>query len=271
MRLRNIVIAGGTALALMAGGTAAGAAIASGPVDSSGVIHGCWTNAEINGSHALVLQDAGTSCPKGTTAVTWNQTGPAGPAGQTGPAGPKGATGAQGPQGATGAQGPAGPAGPAGTGLACTYPDGGTGTVQTSTDASGDVTLTCKNPNAAHSTVESVDGHLVTYTDSNDPLGTPGNASTYSDNMAYEASTAYANEDGDGIPNLDGGAQGISGETCGDGLALVLIDNNTNTITVWQFSGTLAGYVLQGPYSQPWGPGVPDNTDCPTSASNTWN
>jgi hypothetical protein len=39
----------------VAGGTAAVAAIASGPVDSSGVIHGCWTNAEINGTHVFVL------------------------------------------------------------------------------------------------------------------------------------------------------------------------------------------------------------------------
>lgn len=77
-RLRRIVITGAAALALAAGGTAAGAAIAAGPVDSSGVIHGCWTNAAINGTHAFVLQDAGTNCPKGSTAISWNQQGPAG-------------------------------------------------------------------------------------------------------------------------------------------------------------------------------------------------
>ena len=84
------------------------------------MIHGCWTNTAINGTHVFVLQDAGTTCPKGTTAIIWNQQGPAGPAGATGPAGPagpqgpKGDTGGPGPAGPAGATGPAGPAGPAG-------------------------------------------------------------------------------------------------------------------------------------------------------------
>jgi len=100
---RRIVIAGVTALVLTAGASAATAAVmSSGPVDSSGVIHGCWTNAELNGSHAFVLQDAGASCPRGTTAISWNMQGPTGPAG------------AEGPAGATGPAGPAGPSGPAG-------------------------------------------------------------------------------------------------------------------------------------------------------------
>ena len=100
---RRIVIAGVTALVLTAGASAATAAVmSSGPVDSSGVIHGCWTNAELNGSHAFVLQDAGASCPRGTTAISWNVQGPTGPAGTEGPAG------------ATGPAGPAGPSGPAG-------------------------------------------------------------------------------------------------------------------------------------------------------------
>ena len=37
-------------------------------------------NAELNGSHVFVLQDAGTSCPKGTTAISWNAQGPTGTA-----------------------------------------------------------------------------------------------------------------------------------------------------------------------------------------------
>jgi hypothetical protein len=115
MRLRNIVITGATALALVAGGTAAGAAIASSPVSSSGVIDGCYTNAEVNGSHVFVLQDQGTSCPKGTTAIEWNQTGLQGPAGPAGPAGATGATGPAGPPGSAGATGAQGPQGPAGT------------------------------------------------------------------------------------------------------------------------------------------------------------
>jgi hypothetical protein len=54
------------------------------------------------------------------TALSWNQTGPAGPKGDPGPAGPKGdpgpkgADGAPGAKGDTGAQGERGPAGPAG-------------------------------------------------------------------------------------------------------------------------------------------------------------
>ena len=101
---RKIVIAGATALVLTAGASAATAAVmSSGPVDSAGVIHGCWTNAELNGSHAFVLQDAGSSCPKGTTAISWNEQGPEGPAGPTGAAGSPGPTG------------PAGPSGPAGS------------------------------------------------------------------------------------------------------------------------------------------------------------
>ena len=111
IRRRTAIIVGITTLAL-AGGGAAYAATAGGPVDSAGVIHGCFTTAELNGSHALVLQDAGTTCPKNTTAVQWNQAGPAGPAGATGPAGP------------AGAQGPAGPAGPKGADGSAAFDEG---------------------------------------------------------------------------------------------------------------------------------------------------
>jgi hypothetical protein len=106
-----VIIAGATALALAAGASVAtAAAMSNNPVDSSGVIHGCWTNAELNGSHAFVLQDAGASCPKGTTAISWNMQGPEGPAGPTGPAGATGAAGATGPAGLAGAA-TAGPGG----------------------------------------------------------------------------------------------------------------------------------------------------------------
>jgi hypothetical protein len=64
-RSAAMLVGSGAALVLAAGGATAGAAIAgSGPVDGAGVIHGCWTNAEIGGSHVLVLQDSGTSCPR---------------------------------------------------------------------------------------------------------------------------------------------------------------------------------------------------------------
>jgi Collagen triple helix repeat (20 copies) len=132
MRARTGLLAIGGAIALTIGGGTAYAAIAASPVSSSGVIDGCYTNAEINGSHVFVLQDQGTACPKGSTAISWSQTGPAGAqgpqgiqgptgaagaagaTGAIGPAGPAGPTGAIGPTGATGAAGPAGPAGAAG-------------------------------------------------------------------------------------------------------------------------------------------------------------
>jgi hypothetical protein len=97
----GLLAAGGLAAALVAGGGTALAASTS-PISGTGVITGCYTNAAVNGSHAVVLQNGGTSCPQGTSAITWDQTGPAGP---TGPAGATGATGAAGSAGATGAQG----------------------------------------------------------------------------------------------------------------------------------------------------------------------
>ena len=102
MNGRRIILTVAAALALVVGGTAAGAAIASGPVDSSGVVHGCYTTNAIKGSHFFVIQDAGTSCPRGTTAIMWNQQGPQGPQGSPGPQGPQGAAGPQGPAGTSG-------------------------------------------------------------------------------------------------------------------------------------------------------------------------
>jgi hypothetical protein len=115
------------AVTLTAGGAAVGATLASSPVDASGVIHGCYSNLDVNGSRAFFLQDAGKSCPSGTTAITWNQAGPQGPAGPAGPAGAVGPTGPAG-AGATGAPGPAGPTGPAGA-AGATGPAGPAGPV----------------------------------------------------------------------------------------------------------------------------------------------
>jgi hypothetical protein len=85
---RKVIIAGAVALALTAGASAATAAVMSGgPVDGSGVIHGCYSTTALNGSHVFVLQDTGTSCPRGTTAISWNQQGPAGPVGPAGTSG----------------------------------------------------------------------------------------------------------------------------------------------------------------------------------------
>jgi hypothetical protein len=113
----------GLAVVLVAGGgTALAASASSGPVNG-GVITGCWTNAAINGSHIIVLQNvpaSGPVCPSGTTEAQWNQQGPQGPQGATGatgpagPAGPAGATGAVGATGATGLTGAIGTQGPIG-------------------------------------------------------------------------------------------------------------------------------------------------------------
>ena len=109
-----IAISAASGLALLAGGTAAGAAIA-GPVGGDGTIHGCY---DVGGNVKVV--DASAACPKGYTALNWSQAGPKGPAGAPGPAGPAGPAGATGdtgaagpagPKGETGDQGPAGPAG----------------------------------------------------------------------------------------------------------------------------------------------------------------
>ena len=52
-------------MVLLAGGTtAAVAAVTASPV-SSGTIYGCYTNASVNGSHALVLQGRGHELPEG--------------------------------------------------------------------------------------------------------------------------------------------------------------------------------------------------------------
>src|SRR5215467_1291060 len=109
MNIGRIVITGAAALALVAGGTAAGAAIA-GPVGGDGTIHGCYDR---TGSVKVI--DASATCPKGYTLLNWSQTGPNGPAGATGPAGPQGPVGPQGPAGPQGAKGDTGAAGPQGS------------------------------------------------------------------------------------------------------------------------------------------------------------
>ena len=111
---RRVLTVAGTVTVLVGAGTAAGAAIAAGPV-SSGVVSACYkTAAASNGSHAVVLENTGHTCPSGSTHVTWNQKGQTGPQGPVGPHGPTGPQGPAGPQGTTGPQGPVGPQGPRG-------------------------------------------------------------------------------------------------------------------------------------------------------------
>jgi hypothetical protein len=103
LRIGRVVITGAAALALVAGGTAASAALSTGPV-TNGVINGCYDS----GGNVKVLVGTATSCDKGYTPLDWSITGPAGPAGPAGPQGPQGATGQTGPQGPAGNTGPAG-------------------------------------------------------------------------------------------------------------------------------------------------------------------
>lgn len=139
MNIRGIVITGAAALALVAGGTAAGAVIA-GPIDGSGVVHGCYYKPDNNGSSQVVLQDTSTTCPKNTTPITWNQTGPQGLKGDTGAIGP------QGPQGAKGDTGSQGPPGQDGAGATVATEPAGNNCADGGakiTDGSGDTAYAC--------------------------------------------------------------------------------------------------------------------------------
>jgi len=83
----GIIAAVPAALVLGAAGAYAATTSSSSPIDSSGVIHGCYASRAIRGSHTVTLQNAGTGCSRGATAVTWNQKGATGPVGPKGPAG----------------------------------------------------------------------------------------------------------------------------------------------------------------------------------------
>jgi hypothetical protein len=100
MNKRRIVVVALAATALLAGGTAAAAAATSSPIDSSGVIHGCYND----GGHLKVV-DPSATCPTGYSALNWNQTGPPGPPGPQGPQGPQGEQGPAGPAGSPGQSG----------------------------------------------------------------------------------------------------------------------------------------------------------------------
>src|ERR1700728_4147907 len=110
LTIRRLAIIG-AAVALTAGLTTAGMALASG---SGTVIHGCVNDK----THVLKIA---ATCGKGETAISWNQQGPPGAQGpqglpgydgRRGPAGPSGpaGSGAPGPAGSAGPHGPPGPA-----------------------------------------------------------------------------------------------------------------------------------------------------------------
>jgi hypothetical protein len=149
----GLVVAGLGTAALMAGGTAYAASSTSATTDStsSTIVNGCYDS---GGNLKVALPLGSTTCPKGYSALDWNQQGIQGPQGEpggsvtvgteppgancpngganftdtfsneayacTGAAGPQGPpgdtgnTGPQGPPGDTGNTGPQGPPGPSG-------------------------------------------------------------------------------------------------------------------------------------------------------------
>jgi hypothetical protein len=70
----GLVIAGVAAASVLAGGAAYGA-VSSIPDAATGVIHGCYDS---GGNVKVIDTSVTTTCPKGYTALNWNQKGPAG-------------------------------------------------------------------------------------------------------------------------------------------------------------------------------------------------
>lgn len=79
----------GLMVAMVVGGATSAAVLASIP-DSSGVIHGCYSN---NFGLLRVIDNSTDNCKSGEVGLNWNQTGPQGPAGPAGPQGPAGPAG----------------------------------------------------------------------------------------------------------------------------------------------------------------------------------
>jgi hypothetical protein len=90
MTWRRILIAAFCAMGLTTMGIIAYAAIP----DASGVIHACYSTQAVRGQHSVTLTDS--TCPTGTTAISWNHAGPQGPQVPQGPQGPAGSPGASG-------------------------------------------------------------------------------------------------------------------------------------------------------------------------------
>ncbi len=101
---------------------ASGVAVAAIP-DSSGVIHGCYSNR--TGALRVIDVSAGDSCSAKETVLTWNEEGP------------------QGPAGADGQDGADGTDGDMLVGSPCELPNGTAGTVAMAVDAGGTITFTC--------------------------------------------------------------------------------------------------------------------------------
>ena len=101
---RGVIIAA-AAVPVVGAGVAFASVVSQSPRTT---IHGCVNNR----TKVLTVAQAGGRCPRGTTAITWNITGPQGPPGPSGARGPTGLPGSPGP---TGSPGPAGSPGPTGS------------------------------------------------------------------------------------------------------------------------------------------------------------
>jgi hypothetical protein len=96
----------------------------------------------------------------------------------------------------------------------------------------------------------------VSYTDCNDPLGTPGNGFTYTQTMALDAAQAFA---------AATGGQMTSATVCnGDRVVVVDIVANSQiaSVVIWDWAGPNAGYTVASGNS---------SAVCPTAADNAWN
>jgi hypothetical protein len=102
----RVALAGAAVAAVAAGGSAV--ALATGSSNAK-VYGGCVSAGKLY--NVRINPTSQIHCHHGGTAISWNQTGPAGAPGLTGPQGPQGPQGARGPAGAQGVQGQAGPPG----------------------------------------------------------------------------------------------------------------------------------------------------------------
>jgi hypothetical protein len=173
----KLLAAGAAMLLVGAGGGIAMAAMTSkpSPIDSSGVIHGCWTKRDINGTHVFMLQDAGTKCPGGTTAISWNQKGPAGPPGSPGAAGRSQAV-----------------AWPSSldqlNGIPCEH---GAGTTRIGYGNDGAVSIRCINPNAPVISASATPSPTPTVTHSTPPTSSVPYTTAPSSPIPYTTVPAY--------------------------------------------------------------------------------
>jgi hypothetical protein len=78
------------AVAVGAVGSIGGITAAMADIPDSGIINGCYkTSGAAKGALSIIDRSAGQTCPSGTSPLSWNQTGPQGPAGPS-TAGPGG-------------------------------------------------------------------------------------------------------------------------------------------------------------------------------------